>query len=141
MLFDIIHEGTRQRMIAGLLGVLLAVSLAPAIASAQAGAWQVADSVIIDAPGLAPVLSPDGRWVAGLKDPDTRQLCVWKVSNGDERCNEESERVADASIAWSPDSQQVAYSQNGAELDSDVFVLDVRSYSLTNLTEDNVDDL
>jgi len=114
----------------------------PALAQDTSG-WQVVDTVSIDVDGFgfAPVLSPDGRWVAGLKDLDERQICVWKVSNGEERCNAESSRVADASIAWSPDSRQVAFSQNGAELDSDIFVLDVSSNSLTNFTEDDVDDL
>ena len=110
-------------------------------AHAQRGSWEVADPVVIDTEGYGPVLSPDGRWVAGVADIDTRQICVWKVSNGEQRCNEESERVAEASIAWSPDSRTVAFSQNGHEFDSDVFVLDVANNSLTNLTEDDVDDL
>jgi hypothetical protein len=110
-------------------------------AHAQRGSWEVADPVVIDTEGYGPVLSPDGRWVAGVADIDTRQICVWKVSNGEQRCNEESERVAEASIAWSPDSRTVAFSQNGHEFDSDVFALDVANNSLTNLTEDDVDDL
>ncbi len=69
------------------------------------GAWEVVESANIDTDGFAPKLSPDGRWVAGLKDLDERQLCVWRVSTGEERCNGESVRVADASIAWSPDSR------------------------------------
>ena len=124
-----------------LIAALAASFTLESVIAQPAGSWQVAESVNIDTDGFAPVLSPDGRWVAGLKDLDERQLCVWKVSTGEERCNGESERVADASIAWSPDSRQVAYSQNGHQLDSDVFVLDVRSNSLTNLTEDDVDDL
>ena len=125
------------------LVVALAASftLQPVIAQTDPGTWQVVESVNINTDGFAPALSPDGRWVAGLKDLDQRQLCIWKVSTGEERCNGESERVADASLAWSPDSRQVAFSQNGHELDSDVFVLDVRSNSLTNLTDDGVDDL
>ncbi len=123
------------------LAVTASASLQPVLAQPDPGAWQVAESVNIDTDGFAPALSPDGRWVAGLKDLDERQLCVWKVSTGEERCNGESERVADASLAWSPDSRQVAFSQNGHQLDSDIFVLDVRSNSVTNLTEDEVDDL
>ena len=124
------------------VAIALSFCVQPALAQSDA-TWQVTDStnIEIDEFGFAPALSPDGRWVAGLKDLDSRQLCVWKVSTGDERCNEESDRVADTSIAWSPDSRQVAFSQNGAELDSDVFVLDVASNALTNLTEDDVDDL
>ena len=121
--------------------VVLALStLAPA-AGAQRDGWVVEDSVIIDTDAYAPVLSPDGLWVAGVSDLDNRHLCVWKISTGEQRCNEESERVAEASIAWSPDSRTVAFSQNGHQLDSDVFVLDVANNSLTNLTEDEVDDL
>jgi hypothetical protein len=126
-------------VIALVLALVAVASGAPAVA--QAETWSVADSDTIEANGYAPALSPDGRWVAGLKDLDSRQICVWKVDTGEERCNEESARVADASIAWSPDSRQVAYSQNGHELDSDVFVLDVENMALTNLTEDDVDDL
>jgi Tol biopolymer transport system component len=123
------------------VAVAASFSLQPVLAQSGSDSWEVADSLIVDTDGFAPVLSPDGRWVAGLKELETRQLCVWKVSSGEERCNDESERVADVSIAWSPDSRQVAFSQNGHELDSDVFVLDVASNSLTNLTEDDVDDL
>jgi hypothetical protein len=103
--------------------------------------WAVADSVTFEAEGYAPAISPDGRWVAGVSDLDDRHICVWQVRTGEQRCNEESSRVAEASIVWSPDSRQVAFSQNGHQLDSDVFVLEVRSNSLTNLTEDEVDDL
>jgi Tol biopolymer transport system component len=134
------HLPARWRAIGALVMALIAVPQGAPI-SAQEETWRVADSVTIEADGYAPALSPDGRWVAGLKDLDTRQLCVWKVDTGDERCSEESARVADASIAWSPDSRQVAYSQNGHELDSDVFILDVENMALTNLTEDDVDDL
>lgn len=117
-----------------------AVFLAPV--SAQSGSsWQVAESVHLEVFGYAPVVSPDGRWVAGLKDPDTRLLCVWKVSTAEERCNDESERVSEISIVWSPDSRQVAFSQDGADFDSDVFVFDVLANSLTNLTDDKVDNL
>ncbi len=125
------------------VALVASVACQPAFAQRDAdpGAWRVAESVTIDTDGFAPKLSPDGRWVAGLKDLDARQLCIWRVSTGEERCNGESQRVADASIAWSPDSRQVAFSQNGAELDSDIFVLDVRRNSLTNLTDDAVDDL
>lgn len=110
--------------------------------SSQAGAWQVVDERSFDADGgMKPVISPDGRWIAGIVGLEARQICVWRISSGEQRCNEESARVAEASIAWSPDSRQVAFSQNGNELDSDVFVLDVRSNSLTNYTDDEVDDL
>ncbi len=124
-----------------IVAITASFSLHPVLAQPDSGAWRVVESVNIDTDGFAPKLSPDGRWVAGLKDLDERQLCVWRVSTGEERCNEESVRVADASIAWSPDSRQVAFSQNGHQLDSDIFVLDVRNNSLTNLTEDDVDDL
>ncbi len=127
-------------MCALIVALAASLTLEPVIAQ-PVGSWQVAESVNIDTDGFAPALSPDGRWVAGLKDLDERQLCIWKVSTGEERCNGESARVADASIAWSPDSRRVAFSQNVHQLDSDVFVLDVRSNSLTNLTEDDVDDL
>ncbi len=103
--------------------------------------WVATDVVTFEAEGYAPALSPDGRWVAGVDGLEDRRICVWRVRTGERRCNEESSRVAEASIAWSPDSRQVAFSQNGHELDSDVFVLDVRNNSLTNLTEDEVDDL
>ncbi len=123
----------------GLLALALSM-LAPA-AGAQRSGWEVDDSEVIGTEGYGPVLSPDGRWVAGVVDLDPRQICVWKVSTGEQRCNEESERVAEASISWSPDSATVAFSQNGHEFDSDIFVLDVANNALTNLTEDDVDDL
>jgi Tol biopolymer transport system component len=113
----------------------------PVSAQDEVGMWEVADAVTIDTEGYAPKLSPDGRWIAGVRDLDERQICIWRVSSGEERCNPESERVAEATIAWSPDSRFVAWSQNGHQLDSDVFVLDVLNDSLTNYTDDEVDDL
>jgi Tol biopolymer transport system component len=126
-------------------GLVMLLALLPGMlqagATAQDAPWQVVESVTIETEGYAPVLSPDGRWVAGLDDVDDRHVCVWEVASGEQRCNEESSRAADASLAWSPDSRSVAFSQNGAELDSDIFVLDVANNSLENLTEDEVDDL
>jgi Tol biopolymer transport system component len=118
------------------LGLVLTAS-----AQDEPGGWQVADTVTIETEAYAPKLSPDGRWIAGVRDLDERQLCIWRVSTGEERCNAESVRVAEATIAWSPDSRFVAWSQNGHQLDSDVFVLDVLNDSLTNYTDDEVDDL
>ena len=113
----------------------------PLVAQNEAGAWEVGNTVTIEADAYAPKLSPDGRWIAGVKDLDDRQLCIWQVRTGEERCNPESSRVAEATISWSPDSRQVAWSQNGDGLDSDIFVLDVLNDALTNLTDDEVDDL
>jgi len=117
-------------------GIVLPVS-----AQDEAEVWEVADTVTIETDAYAPKLSPDGRWVAGVRDLDERQLCVWRVASREERCNVGSARVAEATIAWSPDSRFVAWSQNGHQLDSDVFVLDVLNDSLTNYTDDEVDDL
>jgi hypothetical protein len=111
------------------------------VTAAQQSAWAVVDSVTIETEGYAPALSPNGRWVAGIDSLEERHICIWEVATGEKRCNGESERVADMSIAWSPDSRLVAYSQNGEDLDSDVFVLDVASDALSNLTDDGVSDL
>ncbi len=116
-------------------------SVVPVSAQRETGAWQVKNSVTIEADAFAPKLSPDGRWIAGISDLEDRHLCIWRVRTGEERCNEESARVAEATIAWSPDSKYVAWSQNGHQLDSDIFVLDVLNDSLTNYTDDEVDDL
>lgn len=108
-------------------------TLEPALAQPAAGSWQVAESVNIDTVGFAPALSPDGRWVAGLKDLDERQLCIWKVSTGEERCNGESHRVADASIAWSPDGTAMVYGFSEDETtnrDSTILVQDMESGEL-----------
>lgn len=116
-------------------------SVVPVSAQSDAGSWQVSDSVTIEADAFAPKLSPDGRWIAGIGDLEDRHLCIWRVRTGEERCNAESSRVAEATITWSPDSKYVAWSQNGHGLDSDIFVLDVLNDSLTNYTDDEVDDL
>lgn len=131
-----------RRVWPSLLLLVASLSLvAPVVGQRSVGTWSVANSVTIETQAFAPKLSPDGRWIAGIKDLDQRQICIWRISTGEERCNEESDRVAEATIAWSPDSRQVAYSQNGHQLDSDIFVLTVRNNSLTNYTDDEVDDL
>jgi Tol biopolymer transport system component len=131
-----------HRLLRPLLVLIATCTFAnPGAAQTNDGVWQVGETTTIDTEGYGPKLSPDGRWIAGIRDLDQRQLCIWQVSTGEERCNMESDRVAEATIAWSPDSRFVAWSQNGHQLDSDIFVLNVLNDSLTNYTDDEVDDL
>lgn len=111
-------------------------------ASAQtpiaAGAWSVTDDMEITLDGDADIasLSPDGAWIAGQGENDS--FCIWSTDDGTETCAGEDLPIDLRSIAWAPDSSAVAFSLDAARLliDSDIYVLDVESGDLENLTDD-----
>lgn len=84
-------------------------------------------------------LSPDGAWIAGVHE-DGARVCVWDTGSLTSRCDSELPAPMEPrSLAWAPDGSAVAFSL-GADnrlVDSDVYVFEVASGTLHNLTEDD----
>ena len=117
------------------------VPQASPVATPAAGGdgWQITDVRQSDVDGEFAALSPDGRWLAGI-GPD-RTLCVWDVESMASECVDERLRIREETITWSPDSTAVAFSFNAilyAE-ESDIYVYEVDTGTLTNLTDDGVE--
>ena len=93
---------------------------------------------LVDVPGVALALSPDGTMVAGVADREV--LCVWDVESFEPIAQSkplpELGIIDDASVVWSPDNSAVAWSLQAARLlrDSDIYVFDIASATITNLT-------
>jgi Tol biopolymer transport system component len=84
-------------------------------------------------------LSPDGTWLAQVREGE---LCVYAIDAPDEeRCFLPGNcRVSAQSIQWSPDSERLAFTELHQQYyESDLWVLDVKSGELVNLTDDGVD--
>lgn len=89
-------------------------------------------------------LSPDGQLLAVRTPSDGRpeQLCIYEVSTQTERtCGDLEARqlsMADDNVAWSPDSTQIAFTEDALRLliDSDLWVVDASSGNLMDLTDD-----
>lgn len=103
-------------------------------------AWRVADTRQLDIDGEPISLSPDGQWIAGL-GPDN-EFCVWDIAELTPVCTPDRYPVDAGSIAWAPDSSAIAFSLEFARLftESDIFVFEVGSGELSNLTDDGIDD-
>lgn len=113
------------------------VTTTPVLARSITLAWEVTDQRQLHIDGTPIALSPDGAWIAGL-DPDKETFCVWDVKTLKPTCDGEVDAVVPASVTWAPDSTAVAFSLNAPQwfVDSDIFVFDVASGTLHNLTED-----
>jgi dipeptidyl aminopeptidase/acylaminoacyl peptidase len=94
-----------------------------------------------------PALSPDGAFLAYVnQDGGNRgrdgQLCVYTFSNAGKRCDVMGEGFESLpyQLQWSPDSTQIAFSENPIELgmESDIWTYDVASQTFTNLTDDGL---
>lgn len=140
-------SGAARFALLSLAGMLLAALWVPAIAIAQtpmsdaAGAWHVADQRELEIDGDPLSLSPDGQWIAG-SGPDNA-FCVWEVEGLDPECSADPYPLAPESIVWAPDSSAVAFSLDFARLlvESDIYVFDVETAEIANLTDDGVEDL
>jgi len=85
-------------------------------------------------------LSPDGQWLAVEK---AKTLCVYQAESLTEQiCTPLEGRSLDLhSVAWSPDSQQIAFTENFPVYlhESDLWLMLVETGELNNLTDDGVD--
>jgi hypothetical protein len=87
------------------------------------------------------LLAPDGERFAYLDGPS---ICVYAIDGAQRSCTAVQDRI-DAldpqSIRWSPDSRYLVMTENFFVMfvDSDIWVLDTESGTLSNLTEDSID--
>lgn len=126
----------RIAFIAGVLALL--VGGVPALASAQ-------DAPTFATPGneRLQTLSPDGSMIAAttLGGGD---LCVFTVPDAEEiACTNLLElriNIDPASINWSPDGSALVFSERAAQflVDSDIWLFELETSTLTNLTDDGV---
>ena len=83
-------------------------------------------------------LSPNGKWFFALK---LESICILDAATLAEKvCSGWKATLDPNSIAWSPDSQRVAFSENlPALMESDLWVFDIPSGALSNLTNDKLE--
>ncbi len=100
--------------------------------------WTVANSREIKVKGQPVAISPDAKWLAG-PGPD-KNFCVWDVATLQATCDGRDLAIQSETIRWSPDSTAVAFSLEAAKylIDSDIYVFDVGSGRLKDLTEDGL---
>lgn len=84
-------------------------------------------------------LSPDGRTV--IYNSGDKGACVRGVDGSNEHCFDRRVAEFDASTAaWSPDGSELAITETHAfGLEPDIWLLDVSSGELTNLTDDGLE--
>lgn len=101
--------------------------------------WRIADERQLDLgsdPGYV-AMTPDGQWLAGLGPQGT--VCIWDVATLAPACVEEVLPVREETLTWAPDGSAVAFALNLRGLqESDIYVLERESGTLTNLTDDGV---
>lgn len=127
---------------AAALSLILILAALPAASAAQRArdtGWTVAETLEIDVEGAPGAVSPDGAWIAGRGEDDS--LCLWETPALTEHCRDEVDHVDESSIAWSPNGRYIAFAQAGAGFDSDIFLFDLRTQTLINLTDDRIDEM
>ncbi len=84
-------------------------------------------------------LSPDGKWLAGIRD---KAVCIIAVDTlADKHCVDTQTGSPDRrSLLWPQDSQHLVFTEDLPRFmfESDIWLLDVESGQLTDLTPDNV---
>ncbi len=113
----------------------------PKIASGSKSATQLQvtgsqDAFVADTQLLS--LSPDGKWFFGLEQDS---VCIYAAATLAQKvCASWKTNLDPNSIAWSPDSTRVAFTENLTLLtESDIWVFNILSGVLTDLTNDNLD--
>ena len=131
-----------MRSAAALVAVALAAA-APPGSDEPASGWRIAQLRGIEVDGEISSLSPDGAWLAGIGPEHT--LCVWDVETLTPLCDDTelpiSRQVPLPTMAWAPDSSAVAFDLDALVMavDSDIYVFDVATAELVNLTDDGYD--
>ncbi len=81
-------------------------------------------------------LSPDGRWLAVDK---YKSLCIHQSETlAEQFCTQiETGRIGFQFLSWAPDSSHIAFTEE-IGLETDVWILEVESGELVNLTQDDL---
>ena len=92
-----------------------------------------------------PQVSPDGEWIAYLKD--RTGIVIKNLKNGSERVLLDKDvnysySDGDQSFEWAPDSKHILcnYQKNGGWNNEDVAMIDIETGDITNLTESGYSD-
>jgi Tol biopolymer transport system component len=82
-------------------------------------------------------LSPDGKWFFGQRQ---EAICVFEADTLVEKaCTSWSTPLDPNSISWAPGSQRIVFTENiNALLESDLWLFDIPSSTLRNLTDDGL---
>lgn len=113
--------------------IVVALTL-PGIAPAQERA-----TAPLEIDGFPLAISPDGTRLAGV-DAEGGRFCVWDLATGKAPCDGDLPAPVEArSVTWAPDSSAVAFSLGSSSrlVDSDIYVFDVASGTLRDLTDDS----
>lgn len=103
--------------------------------------WAITETRDIEVDGEPYVLSPDGRWLAGIRWEGSNEVCAWNVANLTSTCVEVEHTVLPfpliSEITWAPDSTAFAFIMGSiAFLDpTNVMVFDVNTGDVVNLTQ------
>lgn len=101
--------------------------------------WTVISVDVLPFTGASAYLSPNGKYVFTVQ---AGQLCLITVSDKSHKCIRQSDypylSVADYSVAWSPDSQNIAFSDDFFRQfhKSYIWVLNVDTMQPKNITDD-----
>ncbi len=132
-----------RRLLTPILALLVLLTGVPVAAQTPAatggGAWRIAETRELDLGTRAPTLSPDGRWLAG-QGPEG-SFCVWDAETGVPTCAGENLPIRAETVAWSPDGTAVAFALDAIRMayESDIYVYEVATGKLTNVTDDGAE--
>lgn len=137
---------TRRTLTQSMLACAIGIAIPRALVAQTPAASPDASSGVreVDVEGVPLGLSPDGTMLAGFGQNDT--ICIWDAQTlevvAESEPFPEIFQVDERSIAWSPDSSAIAWSLHAARnfVDSDIFVFDLASGAIVNLTEDEPKD-
>ena len=94
---------------------------------------------------FAPAVSPDGKWVAYLRDRS--EIVIRSTSGGKEKVllpasANYSYSDGDVNFAWSPDSRYMlsSYQADGRMYNEDIALIEIETGKVTNLTESGYND-
>lgn len=96
----------------------------------------------LEVKGRPLALSPDGTKIAGIGE-EMRSIWITDLDSGKAVQSDEVEvQIIWQSVVWAPDSSAVAFSLNAPVVlrDSDVYLVDAESGTLTDLTDDDPND-
>jgi len=126
-----------------LASILLATLFLAAPALAQGTGWHVTRTIELEPEREFLLLSPDGRKIFEVNPHEPDDICVRDFTTFEVTCDGIPAGIIDiTSVTWAPDSSAVAFSidwlQSG--IDSDIFVQDAETGTITNLTDDGVEE-